>query len=99
MLFDGSLQMHIPLFEISYESAQKISKTIANGKDVFIQVKANEAYEKDHVEVDLWYASVLDLGLKLADELAALSYSFREDHSAKPLFTPRVATFACPECD
>lgn len=100
LLYDGTLQMHIPIFEISFESANKIIQTIEQDKsDVFVQVKANEAYEKDHVEVDLWYASVLDLGLKLADELAALSYSFREDHSAKPLFTPRVATFACPECD
>jgi hypothetical protein len=38
------------------------------------------------------------LGLKLADELAALSYSFDVDHSNKALFTPRIATFACPSC-
>ena len=49
------------------------------------------------VDVDLWYSSTLDLGLKLSDELAALSYSFKNDHS-KPLFTPRIATFACPDC-
>lgn len=29
------------------------------------------------VEVDLWYSSSLDLGLKLSDELAALSKSFK----------------------
>jgi hypothetical protein len=32
------------------------------------------------VEVDLWYSSSLDLGLKLANEFAALSYSFTADH-------------------
>jgi hypothetical protein len=52
----------------------------------------------DNVEVDLWYSSALDLGLKLADELAALSYSFKNDHTSKPLFTPRIATFSCIDC-
>lgn len=49
------------------------------------------------MEVDLWYSSSLDLGLKLSDELAALSFSFKNDHS-KPLFTPRIATFECLDC-
>ena len=51
------------------------------------------------VEVDLWYSTSLDLGLRLSDELAALSFSFQNDHSKKPLFTPRVATFSCATCD
>ena len=56
------------------------------------------ANEANTVEVDLWYSSSLDLGLKLADELAALSYSFGQDHSKKALFTPRIATFSCLTC-
>jgi hypothetical protein len=48
--------------------------------------------------VGLWYSSSLDLGLKLSDELAALSTSFKNDHSSKPLFTPRIATFSCNDC-
>ena len=50
------------------------------------------------VEVDLWYTSSLDLGLKMSDELAALSYSFQGDHKKKSLFTPRIATFQCENC-
>jgi hypothetical protein len=52
----------------------------------------------EQVEVDLWYSSTLDLGLKLSDELSALSSSYKSDHTKKPLFTPRIATFSCPEC-
>lgn len=51
-----------------------------------------------NIDVDLWYSSTLDLGLKLSDELAALSYSFKNNHGTKPLFTPRIATFPCQEC-
>mgnify|MGYP007009407763 CR=1 FL=1 len=50
------------------------------------------------VEVDFWYATSLDLGLKLANEFAALAYSFGTDHNKKPLFTPRIATYACINC-
>jgi hypothetical protein len=71
----------------------------AGASEIYLKVSASEAYPKDHVEVDLWYTSVLDLGLRLADELSSLSYSFRQDHSSKSLFTPRIATFRCPECD
>lgn len=54
--------------------------------------------EDNTVEVDLWYSSSLDLGLKLANEFAALSYSFTADHAKKPLFTPRIATYECKDC-
>ena len=50
------------------------------------------------VEVDYWYSTSLDLGLKLANEMTALSYSFSSDHNQKPLFTPRIASYACTEC-
>jgi len=54
--------------------------------------------EDDNIEVDLWYSSSLDLGLNLAQELSALSYSFSADHGRQPLITPRIATWACPNC-
>ena len=50
------------------------------------------------VEVDLWYATSLDLGMNLATELAAMSMSYTVDHANKPLFTPRIATFSCLDC-
>jgi hypothetical protein len=50
------------------------------------------------VEVDYWYATSLDLGLKLANEMTALSYSFSNDHNKKPLFTPRIASYSCTDC-
>ena len=51
------------------------------------------------VEVDLWYATSLDLGTVLADELAAMSIDFGASHGNKPLFTPRIATYPCLTCD
>lgn len=50
------------------------------------------------VEVDFWYASSLDLGINLSQELSALAYSFGNDHNKKPLFTPRIASYACEQC-
>ena len=51
------------------------------------------------VEVDLWYSSSMDLGLKLDSELAALSTSHKNSDSSKPLFTPRIASYSCTKCD
>lgn len=54
--------------------------------------------DNNSVEVDFWYSTSLDLGIKLANEFSALAYSFSSDHNKKPLFTPRIATFACAGC-
>ena len=94
---EGYLGYHIPLFEISHKDANKIKTALAESK-VYIKVQTSATSSINHVEVDLWYSSSLDLGLKLSDELAALSISFHNDHSSKPLFTPRIATFSCPDC-
>jgi len=72
--------------------AQKIKNS---DEPVFMKVTTSQSTLQNNVEVDLWYSSSLDLGLKLSDELAALSYSFKQDHTSKPLFTPRIATFSC----
>lgn len=92
---DGVLQFHIPLFEISDADGLKIRQAAG---DVFLQISTSLSTENNVVEVDLWYSSSLDLGLKLSDELAALSFSFKNDHVSKPLFTPRIATFDCLDC-
>ncbi len=65
---------------------------------MFLKVTTSIGNSENTVDVDLWYSSSLDLGLKLNDELAALSLSFKNDHTSKPLFTPRVATFTCEGC-
>lgn len=65
---------------------------------VYMRAKLTPGNEHNSVEVDLWYSSSLDLGLKMADELAALSYSFGSEHKTKSLFTPRIATFSCIGC-
>ena len=65
---------------------------------IYIRARLSPENDKNEVDVDLWYSSSLDLGLKMADELSALSYSYGSDHKDKSLFTPRIATFACPEC-
>jgi len=68
--------------------------------DEILHLKANIDISKDDnkVEVDIWYATSLDLGLKLANEFSALAYSFGTDHNKKPLFTPRIASYACTHC-
>lgn len=94
---EGFLEAHIPLFEISKKDGKKI-KSALEDDSVFIKVTTTPTNSVNHAEVDLWYSSSLDLGLKLSDVLAALSFSFKNDHSSKPLFTPRIATFSCPNC-
>lgn len=92
---DGDLTFHIPLVEITSKDAKLIRDT---KEQVVMKLSTSKLSPKNQVEVDLWYSSSLDLGLKLSDELAALSYSFMNDHSKKPLFTPRIATFSCQTC-
>ena len=67
-------------------------------KVVYMKASFDVTNEANTVEVDLWYASSLDLGLNLSTELAAMSHSFTPDHADKPLFTPRIATYSCLGC-
>ncbi len=68
---EGNLLPHIPVFEISYADFKLIEK-----QQVVLKADLTLSNPTNQVEVDLWYTSSLDLGLKLSDELAALSYSF-----------------------
>lgn len=93
---DGTLNRHIPTFEIMYDVGQSIRKTLKK-QEVYVKADMNTRQDNNLVEVDFWYTSVLDLGLKLTNEMAALAKSFGQDHS-KPLFTPRIATYSCTQC-
>ena len=95
----GYLGTHIPAIEISHEDAQKLRQTVRGGEPVFIKVELDHTNNENNVEVDLWYATSLDLGLKLSNEFAAMSIDFGASHSNKPLFTPRIATYPCWDCD
>lgn len=86
------------MFEISHQHGKLLKDTLEQEGKVFLKLSTSVRNEDNQVNVDLWYSSTLDLGLKLSDELAALSYSFHNDHQTKPLFTPRIATFSCPDC-
>ena len=78
---EGFLLSHIPLFEISYEDGEKLRNQITQKEEeVVLRIKVSEIKEAESVEIDLWYTSVLDLGLKVTDELTALSLSFGNDH-------------------
>lgn len=66
---------------------------------VYLKATMDVTNADNTVEVDLWYSTSLDLGLNLSTELAAMSLSFTADHQQKPLFTPRIATFACTTCN
>jgi len=95
----GQLQSHIPAFELEFEDAKHIVETIFEDKLVYLKADFDVTNQENTVEVDLWYATSLDLGITLSEELAAMSLSFTNDHSHKPLFTPRIATFTCWDCD
>ena len=71
---------------------------LGGDKIVYMKASFDVTNEANTVEVDLWYASSLDLGLNLSTELAAMSHSFTPDHADKPLFTPRIATYSCLGC-
>ena len=75
---EGVLQAHIPTFEISNSDASILKKAYSNGESIYLNANTKTGTEDNTVEVDLWYSSSLDLGLKLANEFAALSYSFTE---------------------
>jgi hypothetical protein len=96
--YDGTLTPHIPTVEISSEAATKLERSVRKNEKVQLRVTTEVSNAENKVEVDFWYASSLDLGLKLSQELSALAYSFSNDHNKKPLFTPRIATFACEQC-
>jgi hypothetical protein len=92
------LSAHIPVFEIEEDYGKMLVEVYKTGEAVYLNANMKTTKEDNTVEVDLWYSSSLDLGLKLANELSALSYSFTADHSSKPLFTPRIATYECSDC-
>ena len=83
------------MFEIEYKHAVILRENYADGEQIFLNANLKTSTRDNTVEVDLWYSSSLDLGLKLANEFAALSYSFTADHAKKPLFSPRIATYEC----
>lgn len=86
------------MFEITTRYADLLSKVYEEGTSIYLNANMKTGTEDNKVEVDLWYSSSMDIGLKLSNELAALSYSFTADHSNKPLFTPRIATYDCSDC-
>lgn len=65
---DGTLQSHIPAFEISWDEAKKLVEYIHLGGEKVVYMKANfDVTNSDNtVEVDLWYSTSLDLGLNLS---------------------------------
>ena len=96
---DGALQTHIPAFEIDWLDAKKLVEEIHTGETVvYLKANMDVSNAENTVEVDLWYSTSLDLGMNLSTELAAMSLSFTPDHTSKPLFTPRIATYACLAC-
>jgi hypothetical protein len=95
---DGTLRAHIPAIEVEYQHTKTLKKFYAMGETIYLNLNMDWKPEDNNVEVDLWYSSSLDLGMKLANEFSALSYSFTNDHAKKPLFTPRVATYSCQDC-
>ena len=96
---NGFLQVHLPVFEISHEDGKKLRQKIQSGANVFIQATLDHTNQENTVEVDLWYATSLDLGMKLSNEFAALSLDFDASHGNNPLFTTRIATYPCYDCD
>ena len=96
---DGTLQSHIPAFEINWDDAKKMVELIHKVEEVvYLQATFDVTNSENTVEVDLWYSTSLDLGLNLSTELAAMSLTYSVDHAKKPLFTPRIATFPCLNC-
>ena len=80
--YDGSLSSHIPLFEISAGAYRSIEGTITKrGETVHLKMTMDISTSDNSVEVDYWYSTSLDLGMKLANEMTALSYSFSSDHN------------------
>ena len=89
----------IPAFEISHHDAKKLKQAIHNSKRIIIQAILDHTNQNNTVEVDLWYATSLDLGLKLSNEFAAMSLDFGASHSNNQLFTFRIATYPCLTCE
>ena len=54
---------------------------------------------ENKVEVDLWFSTSLDLGDRINDELSAISVSYQSTHHYSNIFTPRIATYSCFNCD
>lgn len=60
---EGLLSAHIPLFEIDFASGKKIREAVNKNDTVFLRATLEIAQQNNKVEVDLWYASSLDLGM------------------------------------
>ena len=80
--YDGTLSMHIPVFEIEWIDAKNIAEFIRNGDQVvYMKATVEVSNSANTVEVDLWFSTSLDLGMNLSTELAAMSMSYSADHA------------------
>lgn len=52
------------------------------------------AHPDNRVEYELWYSSILDVDAETLNQIG----TFQSVLSDNALFTPRVLTYACPQC-
>ena len=97
MADDGSgISISIPSFLISKKDGDNIKKALNNEVgSVYIQGEIEMVNPDNRVEYELWYSSILDI---TRDRLYDLG-SYERAFAAQALFTPRILTYSCTDCD
>lgn len=97
MTDDGSgHSISIPSFIIRKKEADAIKKVLLSQdtQNVYIKAQFEMSHPDNRVEYELWYSSILDVP---SDTVAQLGINQRALKD-QALFTPRILTYACPQC-
>ena len=95
MTDDGSgHSVSIPSFIVRKREADAIKKVLHNQDTVYIKAQFEMSHPDNRVEYELWYSSILDVDGNTLAQLGINQHALKD----QALFTPRVLTYACPQC-
>jgi hypothetical protein len=87
----------IPEFLIESNDAAKL-KTFADDEEmsgaVHLKINLSLSHPDNHVEVELWFSSLIDFPESILKGMAHYHKLLGNDVS----FVPRIATYSCEEC-
>lgn len=94
---DGSgLSISIPSFLIEKKDGDLIKNQWKHEtKSIYIKGEIEMVNPDNRVEYELWYSSFLDIDVRTIYDLGSHERAFGSD----ALFTPRILTYSCKDCD
>ena len=87
--------INIPSFIVRRKDADTIKAVVLKGQKVFIKAGLEMVNPDNRVEYEFWYSTILDIDF---DKLVDIGM-FQKALNKHALFTPRIYTYPCPQCE